>query len=604
MLDKYIVLNNGVKIPQFGLGTWFIDDDKAADAVKAAAEMGYRHIDTAQAYGNERGVGEGVRNCGIPREEMFVVSKVAAEHKTYEEAMEGINETLEKMGLDYLDMMIIHSPQPWVKVNQSEDRYVEGNRAAWKALEDAYKAGKLKAIGVSNFQIGDIESLLETAEIKPMVNQILLHISNTPMELVEYCQKNGIAVEAYSPIAHGEILNQPEIKAMADKYGVTVPQLCIRYTLQLGTITLPNVSGRVLVKMKVTAPEGKKVAAHFVLKDRENNQVAEDNITLEEKDGSRVGVIDTEVGSVKAWDNHCPYLYHAYVELRSEDGEILEIIPYDIGFRRLEMIDKGIYLNGKRLVITGVNRHEWSAKTGRNISMDEMTADIDCMIRNNINAVRTCHYPDQIPWYYLCDKAGIYVMAETNMESHGTFQKLGTIEPSCSIPCSIPQWRAAVVDRARSNFETFKNHTAILFWSLGNESYAGDDIEAMNTYFKEKQDGRFVHYESSFYDRNYEETISDVESRMYAKPYEVEEYLNNNPKKPYILCEYMHDMGNSMGGFGTYMKLIDKYEMYHGGFIWDFIDQALLVKDEVTGKEVLRYQWILCADFLSCLGLR
>ena len=133
--------------------------------------------------------------------------------------MAGINETLEKMGLDYLDMMIIHSPQPWVKVNQSEDRYVEGNRAAWKALEDAYKAGKLKAIGVSNFQIVDIESILETAEIKPMVNQILLHISNTPMELVEYCQKNGIAVEAYSPIAHGEILNQPEIKAMADKYG-------------------------------------------------------------------------------------------------------------------------------------------------------------------------------------------------------------------------------------------------------------------------------------------------------------------------------------------------------------------------------------------------
>lgn len=122
-------------------------------------------------------------------------------------------------------------------------------------------------------------------------------------------------------------------------------------------------------------------------------------------------------------------------------------------------------------------------------------------------------------------------MAETNMESHGTFQKLGAIEPSCSVPCSIPQWREAVVDRARSNFETFKNHTAILFWSLGNESYAGDDIEAMNTYFKEKQDGRFVHYESSFYDRNYEETISDVESRMYAKPYEVEEYLNNNPKK-------------------------------------------------------------------------
>ena len=227
MFDRSIVLNNGVKIPQLGLGTWFIDDDKAADAVKAAVEIGYRHIDTAQAYGNERGVGEGVRTCGIPRNELFVVSKVAAEHKTYEEAMAGINETLEKMGLDYLDMMIIHSPQPWAKVNQCEDRYVEGNRAAWKALEDAYMAGKLKAIGVSNFLIEDIESLLETAKIKPMVNQILLHISNTPMELVEYCQKNSIVVEAYSPIAHGEILNQPEITTQLSQLTVRSKLLMI-----------------------------------------------------------------------------------------------------------------------------------------------------------------------------------------------------------------------------------------------------------------------------------------------------------------------------------------------------------------------------------------
>ena len=240
MYNNTLTLNNGVKIPQLGLGTWFIEDAKVADAVKEAVKLGYRHIDTAQAYGNERGVGEGVRNCGVKREELFVVSKVAAEHKTYEAAMTGINETLEKMGLDSLDMMIIHSPQPWVEVNQSDDRYVEGNREAWRALEDAYKAGKLKAIGVSNFKQEDIESLLETATVKPMVNQILLHISNTPIELVEYCQKNGIAVEAYSPIAHGEILNQPEIKAIADKYGVTVPQLCIRYTLQLGAISLPK----------------------------------------------------------------------------------------------------------------------------------------------------------------------------------------------------------------------------------------------------------------------------------------------------------------------------------------------------------------------------
>lgn len=234
------MLNNGVKIPKLGLGTWFIEDDKAADAVREAVKLGYRLIDTAQAYGNERGVGEGVRTCGVSREEIFVTSKVAAEHKTYEQAKAGIDETLQKMGLDYLDMMIIHSPQPWVEVNQSDNRYEEGNREAWRALEEAYEAGKLKAIGVSNFRTGDIESLVKTAKIKPMVNQILLHISNTPMELVEYCQKNDILVEAYSPIAHGVILNQPEIKKMADKYGVTVPQLCIRYTIQLGTVSLPK----------------------------------------------------------------------------------------------------------------------------------------------------------------------------------------------------------------------------------------------------------------------------------------------------------------------------------------------------------------------------
>lgn len=240
MYTKTLTLNNGVKIPQLGLGTWFIDDSNAAEAVKAAAKLGYRHFDTAQAYGNERGVGEGIRGCGVSREEIFAVSKVAAEHKTYDSAAKSIDETLLKTGLDYLDMMIIHSPQPWDKVNQSDDRYVEGNRAAWRALEDAYKAGKLRAIGVSNFKKEDIESLLETAEIKPMVNQVLLHISNTPAELIKYCGEKGIVVEAYSPIGHGEILNQPDIMAMAEKYGVTVPQLCIRYTLQLGAVSLPK----------------------------------------------------------------------------------------------------------------------------------------------------------------------------------------------------------------------------------------------------------------------------------------------------------------------------------------------------------------------------
>ena len=350
-----------------------------------------------------------------------------------------------------------------------------------------------------------------------------------------------------------------------------------------------NESGSVSVSMKVSATDSQNVTAGFILKDREENILVEKSLQLNKENNHLEGTICVDLESVRLWDNHNPYLYHAYVELKAEDGSLAEVIPYDIGFRRIEIIDKVVYLNGKRLVITGVNRHEWNARTGRCIGIEDMKADISCMLRNNINSVRTCHYPDQIPWYYMCDDAGIYEMAETNLESHGSFQKLGAIEPSCNVPGSIPQWRDAVLERAKNNFETFKNHTSILFWSLGNESYAGDDIEAMNVYFAEKKDGRLVHYESSYYNRAYEDTISDFETRMYAKPEDVEEYLNNSPKKPYILCEFMHDMGNSMGGLGSYMKLIDKYDMYHGGFIWDFIDQAIMVKDPVTGKDVLRY---------------
>ena len=240
MFNEYLTLPNGIKVPQLALGTWLIDDDKAADAVKAAIEIGYRHIDTAQAYANERGVGEGIRTSGIKREDIFVTTKVAAEHKDYKSAAEGIDGSLKAMGLDYIDMMIIHSPQPWVEVNQSDNRYLEGNLEAWRALTDAYNAGKLRAIGVSNFLQGDIENIWNKAEVKPMVNQVLCHISNTPLELIDYCQNKGIVMEAYSPVAHGEALKIPAIAKMAEKYGVSVPQLCIRYDIQLGMIVLPK----------------------------------------------------------------------------------------------------------------------------------------------------------------------------------------------------------------------------------------------------------------------------------------------------------------------------------------------------------------------------
>ncbi|GAA5189442.1 aldo/keto reductase [Arthrobacter gyeryongensis] len=238
VLNETYILANGVEIPKLGLGTWFIDDDKAADAVKAAVGIGYRNIDTAQAYGNERGVGEGIRTSGVARGELFVSTKLAAEIKDYDGAVAAIDGSLEKLGLDYIDLMLIHSPQPWDDFRGGE--YAEGNRQAWRALEEVHAAGKIRAIGVSNFLQEDIENILSSATLVPHVNQLLVHAGNTPSELLAYCKSKDILVQAYSPIAHGEILKNAEVQAMAGTYGVTVPQLCIRFTLQLGAVPLPK----------------------------------------------------------------------------------------------------------------------------------------------------------------------------------------------------------------------------------------------------------------------------------------------------------------------------------------------------------------------------
>jgi diketogulonate reductase-like aldo/keto reductase len=238
ILTESYTLSNGVPIPKLGLGTWFIDDGEAAQAVRDAVEIGYRNIDTAQAYGNERGVGEGVRTSGLAREELFVSTKLAAETKNFEEASAAIDRSLATMGLDHLDLMLIHSPQPWADFRGGD--YAEGNRQAWRALEDAHQAGKIRSIGVSNFLQQDLENILGACAVVPHANQLLVHAGNTPAELIAYCQGKDILVEAYSPIAHGAILDNPDVRAIAERYGATVPQLCIRYTLQLGTVSLPK----------------------------------------------------------------------------------------------------------------------------------------------------------------------------------------------------------------------------------------------------------------------------------------------------------------------------------------------------------------------------
>ncbi len=240
IFEETFTLSNGVKIPKLALGTWLIEGAAAKDTVKNAIEIGYRHIDTAQAYGNEAEVGEGIRESGIKRDEIFVTSKVAAENKSYSSAIESIDNSLYKSKLDYLDLILIHSPQPWKEVNQSDNRYYEENKEVWRAMEDALKAGKLRSIGISNFLEDDVKSITEDCTVKPMVNQLLAHISNTPLELIEYCQKQGIIVEAYSPIAHGEALKNPIIRKVSDNYGVSPAQLCLKYALQLDMVILPK----------------------------------------------------------------------------------------------------------------------------------------------------------------------------------------------------------------------------------------------------------------------------------------------------------------------------------------------------------------------------
>src|SRR3954454_160308 len=241
ILDETFTLSNGVNIPKLGFGTWMIPDDDAARAVRDAVGIGYRHIDTAQAYANERGVGEGLRSSGVPRDQLFVTTKLVAESKSYADAKERVDVSLRVLGLDHIDLMLIHSPQPWAEFRQG-GHYFEGNLEAWRALEEAHEAGKLRAIGVSNFERADLDNILDHGSVAPVVNQVLAHVGNTPFDLIDYSRKRDILVEAYSPVAHGAALNDQTLADLAAKYGVGIAQLCIRYCLQLDLLPLPKTS--------------------------------------------------------------------------------------------------------------------------------------------------------------------------------------------------------------------------------------------------------------------------------------------------------------------------------------------------------------------------
>ncbi|WP_026889256.1 glycoside hydrolase family 2 TIM barrel-domain containing protein [Clostridium beijerinckii] len=319
---------------------------------------------------------------------------------------------------------------------------------------------------------------------------------------------------------------------------------------------------------------------------------------LEDKEGNKIAISEKvpfsdeltlylDAQNISLWSAEEPNLYTLYILVKKKDGTLVEVVTQKIGFRHFEMKDKIMCLNGKRIIFKGVNRHEFSARRGRSITKEDMLWDVKFLKQHNINAVRTSHYPNQSLWYKLCDEYGIYLIDETNLESHGSWQKMGQIEPSWNVPGSLPEWQAAVLDRASSMVERDKNHPSVLIWSCGNESYAGEDIYQMSEYFRKKYPSRLVHYEGVTRCREFDDT-SDMESRMYAKAAEIEEYLNDNPKKPYISCEYMHSMGNSTGGMMKYTELEDKYLMYQGGFIWDYGDQALYRKLP-DGKEVLAY---------------
>ena len=395
--------------------------------------------------------------------------------------------------------------------------------------------------------------------------------------------KNKLAVEVYKRSSASWIEDQDFWRfsgIFREVYLYAVPETHVEDLLVRSTLDETYENGLLTVNVKLTGKIAGTVEA--VLENMDGETV----MALIQPAGEEVTFTQT-LTDVAPWSAEAPNLYRLYIHVVDEHDQVVESVPVDVGFRTFEMKNGIMHLNGKRILFRGVNRHEFNCKRGRAITEEDMLWDIRFMKQHNLNAVRTCHYPDQSLWYKLCDRYGIYLIDETNMESHGSWQKLGACEPSWTVPGSRPEWKACVLDRANSMYQRDKNHPSILIWSLGNESYAGTCHAAMTEFFHNVDDTRLVHYEGCFWNPEFAH-VSDMESRMYAKPADISAYLDTKPAKPYISCEFLHCMGNSGGNLNLYMELEEKYDQYQGGFIWDYIDQAVTHVNE-QGEEYLSY---------------
>ncbi len=393
--------------------------------------------------------------------------------------------------------------------------------------------------------------------------------------------KNRLAVECYKRTSAIWLEDQDMWRFFGifrDVYLFSIPKAHVWDMFARATLTDDYANGKLRLDLKISGkPEKGLIRIE-----------GEDGFTLLKYfdiEGESVSLAINEIEDIKPWSAEEPNLYTLIVEL-IKDGAVSEYAVTKIGFRTFEIKDKVMLINGKRILFKGVDRHEFSAMTGRACSYEDMLWDIKTFKRNNINAVRTSHYPNSSRWYRLCDEYGIYMIDETNLETHGTWCSREFHENNLVVPGSNPDWTKAVVERAEHMFERDKNHPAVVMWSLGNEAFGGKNFEYMSNFFHEHDDTRIVHYEGVVNNRPFD-YVSDVESRMYAKPADIRAYLSDNPKKPYMSCEYMHAMGNSLGGMKIYTDLEDEFTMYQGGFIWDYLDQALW--QEHNGKMRLAY---------------